>query len=261
MPSLTSTRNPQVKQIADLKRRRMRRQHGKHLAEGPIQVLAAVAAGLVEQIVATEDGWQALQERATREQQRKLAALTRLDVASHVLDHVCDAQQPQGVAAVVRTTTAKLDDVVTAARFIVVDRINDPGNLGTIIRTASAFGIGDIVVTASSADPFGPKTVRASAGEIYRTRVCVDASADDVVRAAAGCGTRLVCLEARGTDTLAALRSASPTGLVIGSETHGVDERLLGVAGHTVAIPMPGGAESLNAAVAAAIALYEWSCP
>lgn len=259
MPLLTSTRNPQVKQIADLKRRRARRQRGQHLAEGPNQVLAAVDAGWVEQLVVTAAGWQALDDRATGPQRGALASLERLDVADHVLDHVCDAQQPQGVAAIVRTHNTPLDDGVSAARFVVVDRIGDPGNVGTIIRTASAFGIANVVVTASSADPFGPKAVRASAGELYRTRVCVDATAADVVAAAATHGTRLVCLDARGSDTFEVLRTPSPTGLIVGSETHGVDDAFVRAAAYTVAIPMPGGAESLNAAIAASIALYEWS--
>jgi TrmH family RNA methyltransferase len=137
---------------------------------------------------------------------------------------------------------------------VILESIQDPGNLGAIIRAADAFEIGEIIVTGACADLYNPKTVRASAGAIFRQRV-VAMTAEELAGLRAG-GVRIYgAAAAGGTDVRETALSGAA--VAIGSEGGGLSGELLGLCDGTVSIPMSPAAESLNAAVAAAIIMWE----
>lgn len=248
MEPITSTRNPRVREIARLSRPRERRASGRHLAEGPNAVDSAIAAGLVEEVWVAEG----FRGRAAVPSD----APVRL-VSDHVLERVSDARTPQGIVAIVRTPQAQLSDVVGRGVLVVLDAIADPGNLGTIIRTADAAGVVGVVVTDGSADVYAPKTVRASAGSCYHLPIVTAVSAEALGTALAEVDQPMIGLDGRATRSVTVLETAPfPLALVLGNETHGLAEDTVALLDDRVAIPLRGRAESLNVSAAAAIALY-----
>lgn len=166
-----------------------------------------------------------------------------------------DASTPPGIVAVVRTALSGA--IASAGPVLVLDGVSDPGNVGTLLRTAAAFGAS--VVSVGGADPFGPKAVRASAGACYRVPIH---RIDDGATLAAdlhGDGRPVLGLAADGPLTLVeavARRPASGVVLVVGSEPHGLSAAVSAATDSLVRIPMAPGVESLNVAAAGAIAMH-----
>jgi TrmH family RNA methyltransferase len=244
---VTSARNPRLRAAAELLRARERRARGLHLAEGPTVVAEALAHGDVVELFATpeHDGLDS-------------GDLPRLRAPASLLARLSDAVTPPGVVAVVRTpdTSAVVPEVGTV---LVLDGVNDPGNVGTLVRSAAALGAAAVVAVGPCADPFGPKAVRASAGTCYRLPVLRRsdlAAAADELRAA---GRRVVGLAAGAGEPVGALAGRRDVALVLGSEAHGVSDRT--VPDGWAHVPMPGAVESLNVAAAGAIALHALLAP
>lgn len=245
-PPLTSTRNPRVRAAAALARRRERVDRGQHLAEGPRAVAEALAAGVVVEVLGTPERIAALPVPA---------GVPVTPVADHVLAAIADAATPQGVVAVVTTPQAGLADTLVGDLVLVLDRLADPGNVGTIVRTADAAGADGVVVTSGSADPFGPKAARAAVGSTYHLPIVTDVDLAAVRAACRTSGHRLLGLDAAAPRSVFDLdRTDGPVALVLGSEAHGLRDEV--ALDGTLAIPIAGRAESLNVAAAAAVAAF-----
>ncbi|MGA0829965.1 MAG: TrmH family RNA methyltransferase [Nitriliruptoraceae bacterium] len=239
---VTSARNPRLRAAAELLRARDRRERGLHLAEGPTVVAEALAHGDVVEVFATpeHDGL-------------GTGDVPRLRAPATVLARLSDAVTPPGVVAVVRTpdTAAPLPEHGTV---LVLDGVADPGNGGTRVRAAAALGAAAVVAVGPSADPFGPKAVRASAGTCYRLPVLRRADLTTAAAELRASGRRVVGLAAGEGDAVGALAGRGDVALVLGSEAHGVSDR--GVPDAWAHVPMPGAVESLNVGAAGAIALH-----
>jgi TrmH family RNA methyltransferase len=248
---LTSTKNPQVVAAAELSSARVRKERGQHLAEGRKIVLEALEHADVVEVFATGQH-QDLLERAGRTSRHPVR--THL-VDERVLARLADASTPQGVIAVVRTpdTTAPIP---SRGAVLVLDGVSDPGNVGTLIRTAAAFGVPVVVTGHGAADPFGPKAVRASAGACYLTPVLRREELATDIDELRGQGRRLLGLDAKGTVPLPDLVGDRELVLVLGGEPRGLETSTRSVLDLTVAIPIVAAVESLNVAAAGAIALH-----
>jgi RNA methyltransferase, TrmH family len=183
-------------------------------------------------------------------------------VTERVLDTVVDTVTPQGMVAVVFVPALDL-----AAAFaggpklaVVLDRIADPGNAGTVIRTADAAGADAVVVTSGSVDVWSGKCVRSSAGSVLHLPIVTEVSVADTVAQARADGCLVFATAADGADSLDELIAsgvlAAPTAWVFGNEAHGVGDEARGLSDRVVRLPVYGRAESLNLAAAAAICLY-----
>jgi RNA methyltransferase, TrmH family len=239
---LTSTRNPRVRAAAALRRRRERTARGQHLVEGVRAVGEALAAGVVEEVFVASHLAPPAGVQVTR-------------VADHVLAAIADATSPQGIVAVARTPRASLADALAGDLVVVLDQVADPGNVGTIVRTADAAGADGVVVTAGSADPFGPKAARSAVGSLYHLPVATDVDLATLVAACREGGTRTLGLDAAGDGSVFDLPAdVGPIALVLGSEAHGLSDAAS--LDGTLAIPIHPRAESLNVAAAAAVACF-----
>lgn len=239
---VTSARNPRLRAAADLLRARERRAQGLHLAEGPTVVAEALAHGDVVELFATAE-----------HDALDAGAVPRLRVPASLLARLSDAVTPPGVVAVVRTPDTSAG-VPAAGTVLVLDGVADPGNVGTLVRSAAALGAAAVVAVGPSADPFGPKAVRASAGTCYRLPVLRRPDLATVAEELQASGRHLVGLAAGAGDPVAALAGRRDVALVLGSEAHGVSDRAVPDA--WAHVPMPGAVESLNVAAAGAIALH-----
>jgi len=170
------------------------------------------------------------------------------------LEELSDTDRPQGALLVCGRPGADLQEVVTGGRCLVLDQVQDPGNAGTLIRAAVAFGLDAVVCLDGTVDPWGPKAVRASAGMIFRIPVA-QAGTDEAVARLGGQGVPLFVADPEGDD-VGNHRGAGSFALVVGNEGAGVRAELRERADKLLSVGMPGPAESLNVAMAGSILLH-----
>jgi RNA methyltransferase, TrmH family len=169
------------------------------------------------------------------------------------------SDSPQGVAALVRWKEFSLDDVVGkagAGPLLVIAGLQDPGNLGTILRSAEAFGAGGVILAEGTVSPFNPKVVRASAGSVFRLPI-VRTKVAEILDPLQKAGLRLVATSSHKGIRLHEAKLSGPVAIFIGSEGSGLPRELMSEIDEVVAIPHSEKVESLNAGVAASIVLYE----
>lgn len=178
--------------------------------------------------------------------------------APHVVAACSQVETSQGVLAIVEPPHAALSDVLNADGLIlaVADRLQDPGNLGTIIRIADAAGATAVLVTHGTVDPYNPKAVRATMGSLFHLPVVIAAPGEAIVLLRQR-GARILVADPSGTTAYDEADYRAPIAIVLGNEGEGPDPGWRTAADATVRIPVYGRAESLNVAVAAALLLYE----
>lgn len=251
---IRSAANPRIKLARKLQRRRGRHQHGLLLVEGLRLVRDAWAAGVrpVTLFVAPEqlagnDVASALIDAMTR------AGVEVLSCTVQVFAELAETVTPQGIAAMVPLPALPI--VQPADLLLILDRVRDPGNAGTLVRTAEAVGVHAVLFGPETVDPFNDKVVRAGMGAHFRVpiRVC---DTWDAVTAWLPADMPLYLAEADATLDYAAVAWRDAAALVIGGEADGAGEAARAVA-TPIAIPMLGRTESLNAAVAGSAILFE----
>ncbi|MDR0929074.1 MAG: RNA methyltransferase [Oscillospiraceae bacterium] len=246
--TVTSTQNPRVQALRALHSAKGREAAGCFLAEGAKLCAEALRDAEVALLLAD-------QAKAEAFAPLLAAAPEALLAPAHVLASACEVKTPQGVVAAVRMPETMPIEAVESP-LLVLDGVQDPGNVGTMLRTAEAAGFKGALLSANCADPFAPKTVRASMGSVLRLPF-IRGDLPDMLRVLAGRGFALLSAELGGTPFAAAARALQhPFALVIGSEGQGVSSEVSAMCGVKVALPMRGRAESLNAAVAAGILMY-----
>jgi len=250
---LTSARSPRVAAVRRLHESRGRRDAHSFLVEGPQAVREALRVpGLVRELFISSDASD--QCRGVIDE----FGVTAEEVAPAVLEAMAETRVPQGLLAVCGLVTRPLDDVLgSKARLIVViDGAGDPGNVGTIIRTADAAGVDAVILTEDSVDPHNGKCVRATAGSLFHLPIASGVARDELIAALRGRGIPLAVTQAAGDTPLYEAAGYATLAWALGSEAHGVSPELVSAATLRVAIPMFGSAESLNVGAAAAICLY-----
>jgi len=178
-------------------------------------------------------------------------------LAPDVIAEVTDTVTPQGVVAVVAGGAAPIDEAADLSRVLVLADVRDPGNAGTIIRTAEAAGASAVVFCRGSADAFSPKVVRASAGAVFHVPILQAGDPGEALDVLAQRGVRRIGTAADGGERYDRFDWTGPTALVLGNEAWGLPEHLTSSIDAWVTVPMAGRAESLNVAAAAAVLLFE----
>lgn len=245
---ITSRANPLISRLRRLNAKRSaRREEGAFCAEGPKLLAEAVKWGAqIETVVHTAGPTLPDLPQGVR----------RVEVPAALLESVADTETPQGVLFVCRAPALELPEVLTGGRYLVLDGVQDPGNVGTIWRTADAFGADGLILCGGCADPWGPKTVRATMGAAFRLPVW-ECGLDDAAAALKRADIPLYTTALReDTEDVRAV-DLSRSAVIIGSEGRGVSARALELCDKTIRIPMRERCESLNAAMAACAVLWE----
>ena len=181
-----------------------------------------------------------------------------VSVPGRVLDALADTTTPQGVVAVVETPSVSLEEALAGSSLVlVIAAVSDPGNAGTLVRSAVAGGADAVVFTKGVVDPFHPKTLRASGGSLWRTPIAPSVDVDRCLQALEGSDLATVGADARAPKVLWEADLTRPLALLLGSESRGLPPEIASRVSETYSIPMPGPAESLNIAVAGSIFLFE----
>lgn len=245
---ITSRANPLLARVRKLNSRRsFRREEGAFAAEGPKLLGEALRWGAQLETVISAPG-APLPELPP--------GVRVVEVADSLLASVADTESPQGIVFVCRGRPLALPEKLEGRRWLVLDGVQDPGNVGTIWRTADAFGADGLILCNGCADPWNPKTVRATMGAVFRLPV-YECPLDEAAEELAGASIPLYAAALREDTEDVRRMPLGRAAVIIGSEGRGVSDAALALCEKTVKIPMSPRCESLNAAVAASVVLWE----
>lgn len=261
---ITSTANAQVKELIRLmKKSRAREDAGVFIVEGP-----RIAGELTD-----DPAWQERIERVYlsesyaakhKGEQDGLRRTSRVEIlADNVFDHVSDTKTPQGILAVVKRKEYELEDILGGQQgnslVIILDNLQDPGNLGTIFRTAEAAGATGILLSRDCVDIYNPKVIRSTMGAVFRLPFLYVDDLPGAVSELKETGIRVFAAHLEGKNAYDREDYSGGTAFLIGNEGNGLRDEVAECADCRIRIPMQGKSESLNAAVAAAVLMFEVS--
>jgi RNA methyltransferase, TrmH family len=259
VPALAAS-NHRIRRLRRLSGRRSARAgDGAFVLEGPAPIAEALESGHELEGLYLDETSSAFDHLVDLAEGR---AVPVHRVVAGVLDGMTDAVTPRPVLAVAAIPQATLAGILERARseqrpVVVLAEVRDPGNVGTIVRSADAAGAAGVVCTTGTADPWAPKVVRSSAGSLLHLPVVTDVAPIEVVEAVRAAGIPLMVTDASGGVRYDQAPLGDAVALVLGNEAHGVLLELAGAADQRLTIPMDGAAESLNVAVAASVLLFD----
>lgn len=248
---ITSLQNPLVKTWRMLNKSRSARiEHGLFLAEGEHMAQEAIACGFANALIVSDKAV------AKFSAMLSAAVLPVYVLADHVFLSLCDAKTPQGIIALCGMKNA-VQPASLGPRIVCLNGVQDPGNVGTILRTMDAAGFTGLLIDDKTADPFSPKVLRASMGSIFRVPVFKADSLPAMLDGLRQTDFEILAGDLSGEPYFAPRSRRENTCIIIGNEGAGIAPEVKEKATLRLKIPMVGGAESLNAAVAAAIMMYD----
>ena len=249
---ITSTSNQQVKNLLQLRKKsKVRREQGVFVVEGVKMFREAPADWIVKTYVS--------QEFLKKEEASILKGREYEIVENRIFKTMSDTMTPQGILAVVRQPVSTLKKLLGEQNpfFMVLENIQDPGNLGTILRTAEGAGVTGILMSRDTVDIFNPKTIRSTMGSVYRVPFLYLENICGTVRELKSKGIHTYAAHLKGTGSYDEQDYTKGTAFLIGNEGNGLTDELANLSDTYIRIPMYGKVESLNAAVASAVLMYE----
>jgi TrmH family RNA methyltransferase len=252
---ITSFKNPRVQFVRELiASKKSREEAGAFVIEGVRLCEEAIAAGVKPQCVFTTETLSARGKSLLAKTDLNKASL--FEIPLNLMEKLTATETDQGLLMVVPLQAMPMPTVIDLA--LIIDQVRDPGNMGTILRTAAAVGVQTVITTVGSADPFAPKVVRSAMGAHFQVPILTMTWAEIPVF----CRKQQKPLEPMLAESSAGidlwkLNMTQPLALIIGGEADGASQEARQFARQLINIPMPGGTESLNAAMAAGIILYE----
>lgn len=252
---ITSTSNARVKELVQLqKKSKVRNEQGVFLVEG-VKMYQEIPQEQLVKIYVSETFADKQKEEINRlKDRRKLEYLS-----DHVFQYVSDTKTPQGILCVVRQSTYCLEDILEAedAHLLVLDNLQDPGNLGTILRTAEGAGVTGIIISKESVDIYNPKVIRSTMGSIYRVPFVYVEDLKEAIAKVKAHGIFTYAAHLDGKNSYDKEDYTKKTAFLIGNEGNGLRKDIADLADTWIRIPMQGQVESLNAAIATSVLMFE----
>lgn len=257
---ISSTGNAKIKELVRIRRSaKERTKRGVFLVEGP-KMFREIPRGLSTEVYVSESFLQSSEGAAAGRLFEEYQYRPEV-VSDPVFQYLSDTQSPQGILALVRQLRYELADIMggegSAPLIVVLEKLQDPGNLGTILRTAEAAGVSGILLSQDCADLYNPKVIRSTMGSIFRVPFVYTQDLSGALIRMKECGIRLLAAHLKGSVDLYEESLAGPTAILIGNESRGLTDETAALADQAIRIPMSGSVESLNAAVASAVCLFE----
>lgn len=254
---ITSTSNARIKQLALWNQKsKERRKDGVFIAEG-IKMFEEAPIGWIKDIYISESFYNKMNDW----HKEKLERCSYETVSDAIFQKVSDTQSPQGVLCVLTQPKYTFMDLGMSRQsqplVMVLEDIQDPGNLGTIIRTGEGAGVTGIIMTRETVDIFNPKTIRATMGSVYRMPFLYTDSIEEAIKSLKRNNIQVYAAHLKGDRKYNELNFTRGTAFLIGNEGNGLREETAKMADTYLKIPMEGRVESLNAAVASSILMYE----
>ncbi|UOF92693.1 RNA methyltransferase [Fodinisporobacter ferrooxydans] len=252
-----SLKNPRIREWAALKQKKYRDQTGQYLIEGVRLVEEALQSDCdLEYILYNNDRMNERLHDLVAEIETR--GLNLVECTEQVLAQVADTKTPQGIVAIAKKSQTSIDFAAAdrAKPVILVDGMQDPGNLGTIIRTADAVDACAVIVSENTVDPYHPKVVRATMGSLFHLPVR-ELPVTQAIEQMKERGFQMIGSSSHNGEDYFRADLTGPLALIVGSEAHGISSELDAYVDSWVCLPMLGKAESLNAAIAASVMMYE----
>lgn len=256
MHIISSKENAFIKHIVKLKEKKYRNEYGEFIIEGAKIVKEAIMENVkIKNIVLSEDAVNS--QLIDKYLKNELEKIDYIQVPNNIFKQITDVENPQGVLAVVEknNNTAEVD--YSKDFILILDDIQDPGNLGTIIRTADSVGLTEILVSKGTVDAYNLKVIRSTMGAIFRVKIIECEDLLKTLNVAKNNGFKIVVTSLETKKSIYDL-DLNKKALVIGNEANGVSDEIINIADEKAIIPMLGKTESLNASVATGVILYEY---
>ncbi len=252
---ITSSANKKIKQVVQWQTKaKERKKDNVYLVEGFKMYEEAPEESILE-VYVSEDALQKLSDSM----KSKLNRTGYETVATDIFRKMSDTQTPQGILTVLRQPEYDLEELIsdTNPLLVVLENLQDPGNLGTIVRTGEGAGITGVIMSEQTVDIFNPKTIRATMGSVYRVPFVYVKDMADALQKLHDKGIHTYAAHLKGTTYYNDFTFDEPTAFLIGNEGNGLQKETADMAEHYLKIPMEGQVESLNAAIATSLLVYE----
>ena len=252
---ITSKDNEKIKHIKKLKEKKYRDMYNEYLIEGIKIVEEAIRENVnIKTIIICDDC--DIETSISEELRYEIAKRECIYVPEKIFITLTDVTTPQSIMAVVEKGNGKSEISFNEDLYLVLDNIQDPGNMGTILRTADSINLKQIIVSKGTADVYNPKVVRSTMGAIFRVNVIVSDNLIDIIKGLKKHKIKIMATNLEESKSIYEV-DYKKSAIVIGNEANGVSKDILNIADEKIRIPMLGKTESLNAAVATGIVLYE----
>ena len=254
---ITSNANPKVKQIVQWQNKAKERRKDKvFLAEGIKMYEEAPEESVLEVYLSSDVEGKLKDKEAIWEKLQRTGYET---VSTEVFAKMSDTQTPQGILTVLKRPEYQLDELLTTQNplFVILENLQDPGNLGTIMRTGEGAGVTGVIMSQGTVDIYNPKTIRSTMGSIYRVPFLYVDDLMDIMDKLHEKGIHTYAAHLKGETYYDTFSFCEPTAFLIGNEGNGLSKEIADKAESYLKIPMEGQLESLNAAVSAALLMYE----
>lgn len=254
---ITSTANAKIKQVIQWQSKaKERRRDNVYVVEG-FKMFEEAPVEQIKEVYLSEEAEKRAQEK--KELREKLALTGYETVAGDLFRKMSDTQTPQGILTVLKQPEYRLEELITQrnALLIVLEDLQDPGNLGTIIRTGEGAGITGVIMSARTVDIFNPKTIRATMGSIYRVPFVYVDNLKETLQKLHKQGIHTYAAHLKGNTYYDTFSFRESTAFLIGNEGNGLQKETADMAEEYLKIPMEGQVESLNAAIATSLLMYE----
>lgn len=251
---ISSKDNETIKKLKKLKDKKYRDQENCYLIEGIKLIKEAIQENAKIKLIVVCDDCQ--QENNIEEIKYEIAKYECIYVTEKIFLSLTNVINPQGMLAVIEKEATNNEINYDDDLFLVLDNIQDPGNMGTILRTADSLNLKQIIISKESADIYNPKVVRSTMGAIFRTKII---ESDNLVKTLKEMKKHKIKIITTSLKTNKKIYDIeyNKSAIVVGNEANGISPEILEIADEKVKIPMPGNTESLNASVATAVILYE----
>ena len=258
---ITSTSNPKVKQLQLWQNKsKERKKDGVYIVEG-IKMFLEAPIDMIKEVYISQEILQNVQKESESNifLKEKIQLIEFETITDDIFKKVSDTQTPQGILTVMKRPEYSMDDIAGTENplVVVLENLQDPGNLGTILRTGEGAGISGVIMSEGTVDIYNPKTIRATMGSIYRIPFIYTKDLAETIGELKERGIKTYAAHLKGETYYDSLSFKEPTAFLIGNEGNGLTDRTAGLADSYLKIPMEGQVESLNAAVATSLLIYE----
>lgn len=254
---ISSTTNPTIKNLNVLKTKtKARNEQQVFIVEG-LKMFEEIPPQDLKEVYVSESFLQSFGEE-------KLKNISYTILSDRVFNLVSDTVTPQGIMAVVKQKNFSLEEILRNNTenenkcYVILEDLRDPGNLGTILRTAEGAGVQGVILSKESVDIYSPKVIRSTMGSVFRVPFIYSDSLKDTINSLKKHGVKIYAAHLNGEEIAKNRKLESPAAFIIGNESKGISEEVIGLADKLIKIPMKGKVESLNASVSAAILMYSF---
>ncbi len=256
---IKSNQNKNIKHIKSLHSKKYRDQYNEYIIEGEKLLREALDYKAEIKLAAFVDGYSDNEALIQLKAQCEASAIAAIIIDERIFNEISETQTPQGVMAIVGKTIYNLEEIITRSSMslLLLDEVRDPGNLGTIIRTADACNLDAVLLSKGCVDLYNGKSIRATMGSIFHLPVLDGIDIENLIITLNHNCVQTICADPYGSITTFELPYSLKNAIIIGNESNGVSDELKAIIANSVRIPMPGKSESLNAGIAAALMMYE----